>query len=143
MIVCDANVLLYAYDSRSVQHAPCRDWFAKALSGAESIGIPWQSLLAFIRISTNSRAYPSPLTTRRANDLVSSWLNRTQVVVPEPGARYWQILQAQLLSARVSGAMVTDAALAALALEQGAALCTTNRDFRRFDGLELIDPSAG
>jgi uncharacterized protein len=142
MIVCDANVLLYAYDSGSALHKACRDWLGAALSGPESIGLPWQSLLAFVRIATNRRVFRVPLSTAEASDIVSSWLSRAQVVVPEPGARYWQILQSQLLSARITGPLVTDAALAALAIEQGASLCTTDRDFRRFDGLSLVDPAA-
>jgi uncharacterized protein len=141
MILCDANVLLYAYDSGCEQHSDCRDWFTAALNGAEQVGLPWQSLLAFVRIATNTRAYSRPMTSTRACALVDSWMNRPQVCIPGPGERYWAILQAQVRAARVSGPLMTDAALAALAIELGAALCTTDRDFRRFEGLKLIDPT--
>ena len=142
MIVCDANVLLYAYDSHSELHAPCRDWLTRALNGSEPVGLPWQTLQAFLRIATNKRVYQLPLATIDACAIVSSWLSRSQVVVPHPGEQYWRILQSQLTAARVSGPLVSDAALAALAIEQGASLCTTDRDFRRFDGLKLVDPTA-
>ena len=56
MILCDANVLLYAYDSHSRAHARCRDWLVGALNGSEQIGLPWQTLWAFMRIATNPRA---------------------------------------------------------------------------------------
>jgi toxin-antitoxin system PIN domain toxin len=141
MIVCDANALLYAYDARSALHEPCRKWLVLALNGTEQVGLPWQSLLAFVRIATNARAYVRPMTGAQACAVVSSWLERPQVCIPSPGERYWAILQAQMQAARVTGPMVSDAALAALALEQGATLCTTDRDFRRFDGLKLYDPT--
>jgi len=142
MILCDANVLLYAYDSHSRAHARCRDWLVGALNGSEQIGLPWQTLWAFMRIATNPRAFQRPLTTERACALVDTWLARPQVVVPAPAERYWQILQSQLRDGQVSGPLVSDAALAALTIECGATLCTTDRDFRRFDALKLIDPAA-
>lgn len=141
MIVLDANVLLYAYDSSSAAHGRCRDWLEAALNGEAQIGIPWQTLLAFVRIATNPRAFAKPLSIGAAIELVETWTARPHVVVPAPGARYWPILKQQLLEAQVSGPLVTDAALAALALEQGATLATTDRDFRRFDELEILNPA--
>ena len=142
MIVCDANVLLYAYDRGSRFHVPCRAWFEAALSGSDSLGLPWQSVLAFIRIATNPRVYERPMALDTACATVSAWLARPQVQIPEPAARYWEILRALLQEARVTGPLVTDAALAAIALECGATLCTTDRDFRRFESLKLLDPTA-
>ena len=142
MIVCDANVLLCAYDRGSRFHAPCRTWLEAALNGRESLGLPWQSVLAFIRIATNPRAYERPMALDTACAIVSAWLARPQVQIPEPAARYWEILRALLQEARVTGPLVTDAALAAIALECGATLCTTDRDFRRFESLKLLDPTA-
>lgn len=142
MIVLDANVLLYAYDSGSESHVRCKDWLERALNGEAQIGIPWQTLLAFVRISTNPRAFRNPLTIAAAVELAESWMARPHVVVPAPGARFWPLLKQQLMEAQVSGPLVTDAALAALALEHGAALATTDRDFRRFDELEVVNPAA-
>ena len=141
MIVLDANVLLYAYDSSSRAHPRCRDWLEGAFNGDAAVAIPWQSLLAFIRIATNPRAFQRPLAIEAAVEIVESWLARPHVTVPSPGAGYWPILRRQLLEAQVAGPLVSDAALAAIALEQGAALVTTDRDFRRFDGLEITDPT--
>ncbi len=141
MIVVDANVLLYAYDTSSPSHATCRDWFNDALNGHEQIGLPWQTLLAFVRISTNPRAFRMPLSAARACDIVSAWLDRPQVIVPAAGDNFWPLCRQQIEAAKVSGPTITDAALAAIALEHGATLCTTDRDFHRFDGLKLLDPT--
>ena len=140
MILCDANVLLYAYDLHAEHHAVCRTWLVAAMNGDEPVGMPWQTLLAFVRISTNPRAYTQPMSVAAASRIVTTWVDRPQVRIPEPGERYWSLLQALLLGSQVSGPLVTDAALAALAIEQGATLCTTDRDFRRFDGLKLFNP---
>ena len=107
----------------------------------ETIALPWQTVLAFVRIATNSRAVCRPLTGSEACGIVDSWLKRPNVVVLDAGERFWEIFQVQMVEAHVSGPLVTDTALAALALELGAALCSTDRDFRRFRGLKLLDPS--
>ena len=142
MIILDANVLLYAYSSESPQHASCKTWLAAALSGTEQIGLPWQTLLAFVRIATHPKVFNHPITMDRAATIVNSWLARPQVVELNPGGNFWRTLQQQLRVAQVRGPLVTDAALAAMVLEQGGILCTTDRDFRRFDGLKILDPTA-
>lgn len=141
MKLLDANILLYAYDASSAHHGACRAWLEDALNEDEPLGLPWQTSLAFIRISTNARAVRVPLAGAVACGVISALLNRPPVVVPEPGERYWEILVRVIDEARVTGPRITDASLAAVAIEQGAALCSTDRDFRRFPGLRLIDPT--
>jgi toxin-antitoxin system PIN domain toxin len=140
MKVLDANVLLYAYDSDSSHHAVCREWLTRAFNAEEMLGLPWQTVLAFVRISTNSRAVRRPLSGADACAIVSTWLERPNVSVLAAGERFWSIFHSQVLDAQVAGPLVTDTALAALALENGATLCSTDRDFRRFRGLKLLDP---
>jgi toxin-antitoxin system PIN domain toxin len=137
----DANVLLYAYDSDSAHHRVCRSWLEAAFNSDEIIALPWQTLLAFVRISTNSRATKKPLQSAEACNLVGSWLDQVNVSVVGAGDRFWELLKDQILEAQVTGPLVTDAALAALAIEHGATLCSVDRDFRRFRGLKLIDPT--
>jgi toxin-antitoxin system PIN domain toxin len=137
----DANILLYAYDSDSAQHATCLTWLEAALNDEESVALPWQTILAFVRIATNARAVRRPLTGAEACAIVGSWLQRPNVVILDAGERFWEIFEGQVVEAQVSGPLVTDTALAALALEHGATLCSTDRDFRRFRGLKLVDPS--
>jgi toxin-antitoxin system PIN domain toxin len=137
----DANVLLYAYDSSSAHHAACRDWLQAALNDDEPVGLPWQTSLAFIRISTNPRAVSRPLEPKEACAIVSILFERPNVVVVEPGEQYWSTFLKLVADGRVSGPLVTDAVLAALALEQGASVCSSDRDFRRFDGVCVTDPT--
>lgn len=141
MILVDANVLIYAYHPRDERHAACRRWLETAFSGLTPVGLPWLSIWAFLRIGTNPRAFEQPLSMQEARDIVSSWLDVPVVRVLEPGERHWEILSQVVVEARVTGPLVTDAVLAALALEHGASVCTTDKDFLRFPGLTVIDPS--
>ena len=141
MKLLDANILLYAYDSDSARHAVCRSWLEAAFNSEEILALPWQTLLAFLRISTNSRATKKPLQSAEACKIVSSWLDQANVSVIGAGERFWELLEDQIREAHVAGPLMTDAALAALALEHGATLCSVDRDFRRFRGLKLLDPT--
>lgn len=142
MIILDANVLLYAYNSASEQHDRCRNWLEAALNGTEQIGLPWQTLVAFIRIATHPRVFRRPLLVAEAVEVVDEWLACPQVMLVEPADGHWARLKQHLIDAQASGALVPDAALAALALEQGATLCSTDRDFARFRELKLVNPGA-
>jgi len=130
----DANVLLYAYHPRAAQHERCRAWVEAEFSSGAAVRIPWATILAFLRIATNPRVFERPLTIAEAEAAVSSWLVLPSVSPVDPGERYWDILR---------GPLVTDAALAALAIEHGATLCTTDRDFARFPGLRTLNPLDG
>ncbi len=141
MKLLDANILLYAYDSDSAHHAVCRAWLEAAFNSEEIVALSWQTLLAFVRICTNSRATKKPLRSTEACHIVSSWLDQANVRVIGAGDRFWGLLKDQILEAQVAGPLVTDAALAALAIEHGATLCSVDRDFRRFRGLQLTDPT--
>jgi toxin-antitoxin system PIN domain toxin len=142
LIIFDANVLLYAYNSRSESHLVCRTFLEETLSRDDSVAFCWQSILAFLRIGTNPRAFPSPLSRREAREIVSFWLAHPSVVLIEPGERFWEILSNLIDTAEVSGPLMTDASLAALAIEHGATVCTTDRDFTRFPGLKTVDPTS-
>lgn len=140
MTVVDANLLLYAYDSTSRFHAAARSWLEEKLSGAALVGLPWSVLLAFLRIATNARALQRPLSTEKATAIVSSWIDVPSVVIPAPGPGHWDILAGLLEASQARGSLVSDAHLAALTLEHGGVLATTDRDFTRFDGLRVVDP---
>jgi toxin-antitoxin system PIN domain toxin len=140
VIVVDANVLLYSQNRSAPQHDACREWLERGLSGIEAIGMPWITVLAFLRLSTSLKIYTEPLPMSAAASIVSGWFGRRSVVVPEPEEDHWSVLSSLLSEARLSGADVTDAHLAALAIEHEASLCTTDRGFARFPGLKLLDP---
>lgn len=140
MTVVDANVLLYAYHPRAAQHQRCRAWMEAEFSSGAAVRIPWSSIVAFIRIGTSPRVFERPLTTTEAEGAVSSWFALPSVAPIDPGEHYWNVLRDLLHRAQVTGALVGDAALAALAIESGAVLCTTDRDFARFPGLRTVNP---
>lgn len=143
MILVDANVLLYAYHPRAAQRERCRAWVEAEFSSGAAVRIPWATILAFLRIGTSPRVFERPLTIAEAEAAVSSWLALPSVSPIDPGERYWDVLRDLLHAAQVTGPLVSDAALAALAIEHGATLCTTDRDFARFPGLCTLHPLDG
>src|SRR5262249_36557936 len=140
VILVDVNILLYASNSRSDQHAPARDWLDAQLDGPNPIALPWASLLGFLRLATNQRIFPSPLTMTVAWQQVSRWLAAEPVWTPQPTDRHADVLGGLLASPGVHGNLVPDAHLAALAIEHGLTLCSTDGDFARFPGLRFQNP---
>lgn len=140
MIVLDANILLYAYDDRSVHHEPVRAWLQEQLRARESIGLPWVSLWAFLRISTNRRITRSPLTIQEACAVVREVLSIPRAVVLQPGTQHVEILERVAAGGQAGGPRLADAILAALAIEHGARLASTDADFSRFTGLKWVNP---
>jgi toxin-antitoxin system PIN domain toxin len=143
VILVDANIVLHAYHPHSEHHKACRLWIEENFSAPSPIGLPWLTIWAFLRISTNPHAFEKPLAMKEAAAIASSWLDVAAVRVVVPGERYWEILRNLLLEAQVTGPLVTDAALAAMAIEQGASICTTDRDFARFAEVQIVDPTRG
>lgn len=139
-MIVDANVLLYAIDETAHHHDAARDWLDAAMNGDERVGLPWVSLLAFQRIATNPRVYSSPLSTTDAWSHVTDWIDADQTWIPTPGARHRDILERLLLSGDHRGNLVTDAHLAALALEHGTSVCSFDSDFARFNDLRWLTP---
>jgi toxin-antitoxin system PIN domain toxin len=142
VILVDANLLLHAYSPRAAAHQASREWLERTLSGAEFVRFAWLSLWAFVRISTNTRVFEQPLSFDEAEAIVSSWLAQPTVGILEPGDRHWEIVRDLAREGQATGPMVMDAVLAAIAVEHGATLCTTDRDFARFPGLVWTNPIA-
>lgn len=140
MILVDANLLLHAYNPRSQDHARARQWLEESLSGSDSVRLAWLTLWAFLRISTNPRVFEQPFSAEEASAIAATWLAQPAVGLLEPGERHQEILRTLLIDSQAAGPLVMDAALAAIAIEHGATLCTTDRDFSRFDGLSWTNP---
>ena len=140
MNLIDANILLHAYNPRSDDHERARLWLEATLSGPELVRFTWLTLWAFLRISTNPRAFERPFSMSEAEEIVSAWLAQPGAAVLEPGERHWEILKTVAKDGQTSGPLVMDAALAAIAIEHGATLWTSDRDFARFDGLVWTNP---
>jgi toxin-antitoxin system PIN domain toxin len=141
MVIVDANVLIYAASERLPHHERAKRWIEDALNGPESVGFAWIALLAFLRLSTRRGLFPRPLEPAAALDVVDTWLAARPSVVPHPGSRHASIVRELLLSTGTAGNLVSDAHLAALALEHGARICTFDRDFGRFPGVRTFAPA--
>lgn len=139
----DANLILWAHHRHFTQHQSARLWWTRLLSEQRSVGIPWPSVLAFVRISTHPRALERPLEVGQAWEIAEGWLDRPNVWVPGPTDRHRSILGTLLLEGRATGNHVPDAHLAALAIEWGLELLSADRDFARYPGLRWRDPLAG
>jgi uncharacterized protein len=140
VIVLDANILLYAYDSASSKHAKARAWLEDVFSQATPIGLPWQTVGAFLRIMTNPRLSGERFSLEEAVQLVDRWLEQPNVRLLTPGDDHWLLLRRMIVEGQAPGTLVSDAQLAALTLEYGGVLHTTDRDFARFPGLRWGNP---
>jgi toxin-antitoxin system PIN domain toxin len=139
-MLVDANVLLYARNADDPRQPAAAAWLEEVLNGPARIGLPWASLVAFARIATNRRVFARPLTADAASSQIESWLAAPAAWVPVPTERHAEIFTALLRRHRVTGALVADADLAALAIEHGLELASTDADFARFDEIRWIDP---
>jgi uncharacterized protein len=142
VILVDVNLLVYATNIRAREYAAARDWLDDRISGHGPVGLPWMSLLGFTRLATHPRVYPSPLPMRIAWQHVSAWLAADSVWIPQPTDRHADVLGGLLAEPGVHGNLVPDAHLAALAIEHGLTLCSTDGDFARFRKLRWINPIA-
>lgn len=140
MKLLDVNLLLYAYHASSPQHHAAKQWLQEALSAPAPVCLSWQTTTAFTRISMSPRVFERPLSTPECVDIVNGWLAVPSVRVLTPGQRHWEVFSDLLLHAQCRGPLVMDAHLAALAVEHGATLYTTDRDFTRFRGLAVVNP---
>jgi hypothetical protein len=142
MKIVDANVLLYAVNQDAPHHGKAKAWFEAALSGSEPVGFDWTVLLAFLRLSTRPLVFPRPLSLAQAADYVDDWLNQPNAEILDPAERHLDLMRRLLEPLGSAGNLVADAHLAALALEQGAELCSCDSDFARFPGLRWTNPIA-
>jgi len=141
MYLVDANILVYATDEDSEHHAAARDWLDERASGApRSVGLPWPSLLAFFRLVTNPRMYSPPAAAADAWQRIEDWLSRPAAWIPVPGSRHQQVLGGIVRECRPAGNLVPDAHLAALALEHGLTVVSTDTGFAGFPGVAWLNP---
>jgi toxin-antitoxin system PIN domain toxin len=140
MILLDANLLIYAVNADAPLHRKAKSWLEAALSGQETVGFPWNVLLAFLRLTTRPGLFRRPLPADTAFGLVASWLDQPSAVIVHPGPRHLQVLRELLLPLGTAGNLTSDAHLAALAIEHRAELYSSDADFARFHGLKWRNP---
>ncbi|HTD07699.1 MAG TPA: type II toxin-antitoxin system VapC family toxin [Solirubrobacteraceae bacterium] len=136
----DTNLLLYAADEDAELHDAALQWMEEALSGTETVAFAWVALLGFVRIGTNPALYDIPMRVERALEVVDGWLAQPCVTIVHPTDRHAAVLRDLLTRVGAAGNLTTDAHLAALALEHGATLYSSDNDFSRFPGLRWVNP---
>jgi toxin-antitoxin system PIN domain toxin len=140
MIVLDVNLLIYAYDTTCKEHKKALAWVDEVFSGDEIIGLPWQTISAFLRILTYPGVMGERFTMKQALAIVDQWMEMPHVRTMPPGEAYWRLFRETLVMGDVRGKLTTDVALAATTIEYGGVLYTTDRDFARFQGLRWVNP---
>lgn len=140
MILVDANILLYAEDECGPHHAKACSWWDAQLSGASAVCLCWTVIGAFIRIGTNPRVFERPLSLDQALERVQSWMGQPCARIVQPTERHWTVFQKMLRDGQASANLVTDAHLAALSVEYGCTLMSTDSDFSRFPGIRWKNP---
>ncbi len=136
----DVNLFLYAYDSESPRQRAAREWLEETMAGTETVALAWAVLVGFVRLSTKPAVFTRPLALDVAIGFVQEWLAQSVATVVHPSDRHAAVLRDLLQPLGTAGNLTSDAHLAALAIEHGATLCSSDNDFSRFAGLSWVDP---
>ena len=142
MILVDANLLVYAVAEGMPQHGAAKAWLDGKINGFAPVGLPWPSLLGFLRITTNPRIFPQPLSSARAWEVIEAWLSCSKVWIPQETPDHRAILKHLLPFAEAGANLIPDLHLAALALGHGLIVCSTDGDFARFTPVRWENPLA-
>ncbi|MEI6375534.1 MAG: TA system VapC family ribonuclease toxin [Actinomycetes bacterium] len=140
-MLLDANVLIYAVDSSSPHHLKCRTWLEANLNQPRRVALPWQSIGAFLRITTHPRVVPNPLTSTEAWQFIGDWISAAPVWVPPITPSTLKVLGELMTAPGATGNLVPDAMLAAIAIEHGLTVVTADSDFTRFP-VTMLDPTS-
>ncbi len=142
-MLVDANILLFATDEESPFHEAASEWLTDRLNGPRRVGLPWEVLGAFLRLTTNPRVIRRPLMPEQAWSQVDGWLGTDVAWIPSPTERHAEVLRALVLSYQLRGNLISDAHLAALAVQHGLTVCSADTDFARFREIEWVNPLDG
>jgi len=142
-VLVDANLIMWAHHRQMPHHERAREWWAAALTQTPLVGVPWPTILAFVRLSTHPRVLERPVDVAAAWEVVRGWLDRPNVRCPAPADRHAALFGELLLTARAAGNHAPDAHLAALAIEWGLELLSADGDFARYRGLRWRNPLDG
>lgn len=140
MKLVDLNLLIYAVNRDAPFHDTACRWWEASLSDNEPVGLAWAVVLGFLRVTTNGRIMPNPLDADKAIELINDWLNQPVAIVVSPTERHWDIFRHIIAPLGTAGNLTTDAHLAALAVEHGATLYSTDNDFARFQLVKWVNP---
>jgi hypothetical protein len=142
VILVDANLLVYAANRAAHEHARAVGWLDAQLNGTARVGLPWPSLTAFVRLVSNPVIMRRPVSTAEAWHQIEQWLACDAVWIPQPGPEHQRLLGDMISQPWMTNRLVPDAHLAALAIEHGLTMCSSDGDFARFPGLKWLNPLA-
>ena len=142
MILVDVNLLVYALNTDLPAQETAKAWLEGLFHQLTPIGLPWAVLVEFVRIATNPRIFRQALTIEQATTIVQDWLARPNVTVLHPTREHLRHFASCCRAVNATGNLVTDAHLAALAIEHGAELASNDTDFACFPGLRWFNPLA-
>ncbi|MGH9494891.1 MAG: TA system VapC family ribonuclease toxin [Candidatus Sulfotelmatobacter sp.] len=140
MIVVDANLLIYSYDQSCPENSRSVAWLEGVISSEEAVGLPWQCILAFLRVVTHRGLRGVRARADEAVTAVEEWLSAPNIQILAPTDQHWLTLRRMIIEGQASGPLVSDAEIAALTIEYGGVLHTADRDFARFPGLRWVNP---
>ncbi len=140
MIVTDVSILIYAHDVNYIHHDKIRNWLEEKLNSTETLYLNWQAISGFLRITTHQKLFKIPMAAEKAREKINQWLSRPNVSILVETEKHWAIFERLLVETKIVGPKTIDAHLAALAIEHGVVLATTDRDFGAFKGLRLLNP---
>jgi toxin-antitoxin system PIN domain toxin len=143
MILVDVNLLVFAQNADSPFHRIAKEWWDSELRAKSPIAIAWLTVVAFIRLSTSPQVMSNPLSTAASTAQMNNWLSLPNIQIANPGAKHWTIFHDLINRHKLTGSSVTDAHLAALAIEHGWQLCTADHGFSRFQALRWRNPILG
>lgn len=141
-MLVDTNLLLFATNENAPEHGAASSWLTAQLGGERRVGLAWESLTAFLRVSTNPRVLKRPLDSAEAWGVVSDWLASPTVWVPVATDRHADVMGRLVSKYRLTGNLISDAQLAALAIEHGLEICSADTDFARFTEVRWCNPLA-
>lgn len=142
MTILDANILIYSTNTDDPSYVPINAWLKRLFESPETVGFPWVTIWAYLRITTDPRIWKHPKRMADAIAHVRTWLDQPGATLIHPGPRHAEVLEDLVTKRHVVGPLVSDAALAAIAIEHGATFASTDRDFARFEGLRWVNPLA-
>ncbi|NBB89796.1 MAG: PIN domain-containing protein [Spirochaetes bacterium] len=140
MIIPDINLIVYAHDETTAAHPPARQWWERTVTGAEPVGLPWVCVLGFVRLLSNPRVVQQPAPAADLMARMQRVLALSAVRPAVPGAQHAGLMQRLFDETGATGRLTTDIHLAALAIEHGATLASTDTDFARFSELKWVNP---
>ena len=140
MKIVDINLLVYAINKDTPYHSKAKKWLEDSLSSDEPFGFAWIVILGFLRIVTNGRIMPKPLSPEAAIEIVNEWIQLPPALTIVPSHQHWSIFKELLMPLGTAANLTSDAHLAALAIEHGARLYSTDNDFSRFKSLRWTNP---